>query len=66
MIPSSTVDEIDVCSFICDFSTSAWHGHSKWTQWNTSLAVLCVPHIRINTIIRGENVKICHELFEKE
>jgi hypothetical protein len=44
-----------------ELSTPLWltAGHSRWTQWNTSLAVLCVPTIlksRFDDLFRPEFV----------
>lgn len=44
------------------FSSSVWAGHSKWTQWKTSLAVLCVPVILIKTTGRLSKVNVCQDL----
>lgn len=39
-------------------------GHSKWTQWNTSFAVLCVPTIRMKDAGRLSKVTDCQDLQE--
>lgn len=39
-------------------------GHSKWTQWNTSFAVLCVPTIRMKEAGCLSKVTDCQDLQE--
>lgn len=39
-------------------------GHSKWTQWNTSFAVLCVPTIRMKEAGCLSKLTDCQDLQE--
>lgn len=51
-------------SLLSSFWVLCCSGHSKWTQWNTSFAVLCVPTIRMKEAGCLSKVTDCQDLQE--